>query len=138
MYLGERHVLTIEALPLVVKALNSLASANEAQGSGVLRTLRRLEDFAKEGCGKVILNLDAVEEPLANKYEEVRNVDAVLVGGVLVVKCQVTSQELLRIKELTRRNSLTNQLISGFDALFSSAAARIRSAVSRYGNPKSN
>ncbi|TAM82785.1 MAG: hypothetical protein EPN47_09050 [Acidobacteria bacterium] len=138
MQLGDRHVLTIEDLPLILKALNTLSTAVESEGDQDLRTLKRLEEFAKEGCGRLILNLDAIEEHLTGTPQDARNVGASLVGGVLVVTCQVTSRELLQIKVLTRRHSFPKQLISSFDALFSSAAARLRTAVSRMGGPKAN
>ncbi|HET7212614.1 MAG TPA: hypothetical protein VFL79_03445 [Terriglobia bacterium] len=98
----------------------------------------RLEEFAKEGCGRLILRLDAIDELPDTAPHEVRNVGASLVGGVLVVTCQVTSRELVRIKLLTRRQSLPKQLITSFDGLFASAAARIRNALSRFGSAKPN
>lgn len=138
MRVGERHLLTIQELPLIVEALSTL-STDVGQGNGeAFRTLNRLEEFAKEGCGQLILKLDAIEGPPGGKSHEVRNIGASLVGGVLVVTCQVTSRELLRIKLLTRRHTLPKQLISSFDGLFSSAATRLRSALSRIGTPKPN
>lgn len=138
MRVGERHVLTIQELPLILQALNTLSTDVQRGDEEALRTLNRLEEFAKEGCGRLILNLDAIEEPLGGTPREVSNVGASLVGGVLVVTCQVTSRELLRIKVLTRRHAFQKHLISSFDSLFSSAAARIRTAFSRMGSPKAN
>jgi len=138
MHAGKRHVLTIQDLPHIVEALNTLSRGIQAEGGEPLQTLNRLEEFAREGCGRLILNLDAIEESPGGTPRQDRKVGASLVGGVLVVTCQVTSHELLRIKVLTRRHSVPKQLISGFDGLFSSAAARIRSALSRIGNPKPN
>lgn len=135
---GERHVLTIEKPPLILKVLNTLSTDVGSEEREVLRTLKGLEKFAKEGCGRLILNLDAVEESQAGMLQEVSNVGASLVGGVLVVTCKVTSRELLRIRVLTRNQSFPKHLISGFDALFSSAAARLRTALSRMGSPKKN
>ena len=138
MHVGERHVLTIEDRPLILKALNTLSTGLGSQGEETLRTLKRLEEFVKEGCGGLILKLDTIEELLGGTPQGVRNLRASLIGGVLVVTCQVTSREALRIKVLTRRQSLPKHLISNFDALFSSAAARLRTAISRMGNPKPN
>lgn len=138
MHAGDRHVLTIEDPPLILKTLNTLSMDVESDGGEAFRTLKRLEKFAKEGCGRLILNLDAIEEPPGGSPQKVRNVGASLIGGVLVVTCQVPSRELLRIKLLTRRRSFPKHLISSFDALFSSAAARIKTAVSRMGAPKPN
>ena len=138
MHVGERHVLTIEDRPLILKALNTLSTGLGSQGKETLRTLKRLEEFVKEGCGGLILKLDTIEELLGGTPQGVRNLRASLIGGVLVVTCQVTSREALRIKLLTRRQSLPKHLISNFDALFSSAAARLRTAISRMGNPKPN
>jgi hypothetical protein len=138
MQAGERHVLTVEKPPLIRKVLNTLSTDVEPEGGEVLRTLKGLEKFAKEGCGRLILNLDAIEEPPGGVPQGVTNVGASLVGGVLVVTCKVTSRELLRIKVLTRRHSFPKHLISGFDALFSSTADRIKAAISRMGKPKAN
>ncbi len=138
MHVGERHVLTIEDRPLILKALNTLSTGLGSQGEETLRTLKRLEEFVKEGCGGLILKLDTIEELLGGTPQGIRNLQASLIGGVLVVTCQVTSREALRIKLLTRRQSLPKHLISNFDALFSSAAARLKTAISRMGNPKPN
>ena len=138
MHVGERHVLTIEDRPLILKALNTLSTGLGSQGKETLRTLKRLEEFVKEGCGGLILKLDTIEELLGGTPQGIRNLQASLIGGVLVVTCQVTSREALRIKLLTRRQSLPKHLISNFDALFSSAAARLKTAISRMGNPKPN
>ena len=138
MHAGERHVLTIEDRPLILKALNTLSTGLGSQGEETLRTLKRLEEFVKEGCEGLILKLDTIEELLGGTPQGIRNLQASLIGGVLVVTCQVTSREALRIKLLTRRQSLPKHLISNFDALFSSAAARLRTAISRMGNPKPN
>lgn len=138
MQLSERHALTFEDLTLIVEALNTLSTDVESQGGEVLQTLKRIEDFAKEGCGRLILNLDTVEEPLGGMPQEVKNVGASLVGGVLVVTCQVTSREMLRVKVLTRHHPFPKQLISSFDVLFSSTASSIRTAISRMGKPRPN
>lgn len=138
MQVGEDRVLTIEAAPLILKILNTLSTGVESESGEALGTLKRLEDFTNEGCGRLILNLRAIDEPLDGMPKGVRNVRASLVGGVLFVTCQISTSELLRIKVLTRRHSFQEHLISGFDALFSSAAARFRTAISRIGNPKAN
>ncbi|MGA8183634.1 MAG: hypothetical protein WB819_08320 [Terriglobia bacterium] len=142
MWVGDRQVLKIEDLPLVVEALNTLSADVQHQGGESLRTLTRLQEFVQEGCGRLVLNLNAIEGPLSGPPDgppqEVRNVEASLVAGVLVVTCQVTSRELLRIKLLARRQTFPKHLISSFDALFSSTAARIRNALSRMGRPKAN
>jgi hypothetical protein len=137
MQAGERHVLTIGDPPIIRKVLNTLSTEVRSEGGEDLRTLKGLEKFAKEGCGRLILNLDTIE-PQGGTPEEVSNIGASIVGGVLVVTCKVTTRQLLRIRLLTRRHSFPKQLISGFDSLFSSTADRIRAAFSRTGNPKAN
>ena len=138
MHVGERHLLTIQELPLVLEALSTLSTDVGREDGEALQTLLRLEEFAKEGCGRLILKLDAIDELPDTAPHEVRNVGASLVGGVLVVTCQVTSRELGRIKLLTRRHSLPKLLITSFDGLFTSAAARIKNALSRFGSAKPN
>lgn len=138
MQLNEKHGLTFEDLTLIVEALSTLSTDIEPEGGEILRTLKRLEEFAKEGCGRLILNLDAIEKPLSGMPQEVRNVGASLVGGVLVVTCQVTPREMRRVKMLTRIHSFPKHLISSFDVLFSSTTSSIRTAISRIGTPNAN
>jgi len=106
--IGERYILTIEDRPLVLKVLNTLSTGQDSQNGETLRTLKRLEEFAKEGCGSLILKLDTIEELLGGTPEGVRSVRASLIGGVLFVTCQVTSREALRIKLLARRSHFQN------------------------------
>ena len=138
MRVGERHLLTIQEPPLILEALSTLSMGVGQGNRKALRTLNRLEEFAKEGCGRLVLKLDAIDEPPGETLPGVKTVAASLVGGVLVITCQVTSSELVRIKLLTRRHSLPKQLISGVDDFISSAAARIKTALSRFNSPKPN
>jgi hypothetical protein len=131
MQVGNRHVLTIQEQPLILKALNALSRDIESKGGEAYRTLKRLAEFEKEGCGRLILNLREVEEPLGGSPANIRNVGASLVGGVLVVTCQVTTREIGEIKVLTRRHFFPTHLMSKFDSLFSHGVPGIETAVSR-------
>lgn len=131
MQVVERPVLTLEKPPFIREALKTLAADVGAAGGEVHGSLKRLEQFAKEDCGKLILNLHSTERPLSGTPSEVRSVGAGLIGGVLVVTCQVSPQELLRIEVHTRRHFFLKHLISSFDTLLSRAVAWIRAAISR-------
>lgn len=103
MVIGDRHVLIIEQKPLILKALNVLSTGVESQGSEVSGIFKRLEEFAKDDCGRLVLNLRVMEDALGELPANIRNLQASLVGGVLVVTCRVTTREMLQIKEPSHR-----------------------------------
>ena len=131
MQVGEKHVLTIQEPPLILKALNALSTGVESEGGEACGTLKRLAEFEKEGCGRLILNLQEVQEQHDGSPGNIRNVGASLVGGVLVITCQVTTREIHQIKGLTRRHSFPGHLISKLDTLFSRAVPGVKAAISR-------
>jgi hypothetical protein len=99
---SERHVLTIEDLPVIREVLNALSAGAGANSNGSAQTRQRLKEFAKQGCEALILNMRVVEESLEDKLPEIKG--ASLVGGVLVVACVVTSTWILQVEELSRRH----------------------------------
>ncbi len=131
MQVGEKHVLTIQEPPLILKALNALSTGVESESGEAYGTLKRLAEFEKEGCGRLILNLQEAQEQKGGSPSNIRNVGVTLVGGVLVVTCQVTTREIHQIKGLTRRRSFPGHLIFKFDTLFSRAAPGVETAISR-------
>lgn len=100
------HLLTIEEQPLILKALDTLSTATDSEGANYRGTLKRLEEFGKEGCGRLLLNLHVVEEPLGRSPVNIKYVGASLIGGVLVVTCQVSAREVVQIKKLTHHSFL--------------------------------
>jgi hypothetical protein len=113
---GKRHVLTIDKPPLIRNVLNALVAGIESEGNAPPGICKRLEDFAKQGCDALLLNLRVVEEALDGTPAKIRNVRASLVGGVLVVACLVPTPWMLQIEELSRRRFFENNLISSLGA----------------------
>jgi hypothetical protein len=129
MQVGTRQVLTIEKPRLILKVLNALAMGVESEGGEPFGTLMRLEEFAKEGCGRLILNLRAVDESLRGTPQGVEKVGASLIGGVLVVTCQVTTPCMLQINELCRPRLVPKRLVSPLGALLRTLFSALRPAT---------
>ena len=109
---GNRRVLTIEEPSAIRNVLNVLSEAFDPESTSPPRICERLKWFAKEGCEALILNLRVLEEPLVGTFPKVRHVGASLVGGVLVVSCQVTAPWIVQIEELCRGRFFLKDLIS--------------------------
>lgn len=80
MQISNRHVRTPQEQPFILKPLSVLPPAVEFEGAEARGILKRLEEFAKEGCGRLILNLPLKQEPLCGTPQEFRNVGTALVG----------------------------------------------------------
>ena len=116
MQVGERHVFTIEEPPVIRTVLHALSAGVESDGSGPLGTCKMLGEFAKRGCDALLLNLRVIEEPLEPTSPEIRNVGASLLGGILIVACQVTAPWILQSEEFRRRPSAPEYSISSLGA----------------------
>ena len=114
---GERRILIAEKASVVRDALSVLLAGVESEGDVTPGTRERLEEFAKEGCGALILDLRTVEEPLDGISPGVRNIRASHIGRVSVVSCEViTPQILQQIEELCCPHSFPKQLVSSLGA----------------------
>jgi hypothetical protein len=116
MQVTERHVFTLEEPPVIRTVLNVLSAGVESDGSGPLGTCNMLGEFAKRGCNALLLNLRVMEEPLEPTSPKIRNVGATLLGGVLIVACQVTAPWILQIEELSHCRSVPEYPISRLGA----------------------
>ena len=116
MQVGERHVFTLEEPSLIRTVLNVLSAEGESDGSGPLRTCTKLGELANQGCDALLLNLRVMEEPHEPTSPKIRNVGASLLGGILVVACQVTAPWIRQIEELSRCRSVPEYPISRLGA----------------------
>lgn len=103
---SKMHLLTIEEQPVILKVLDTLSTATDCESAEARGTLKRLEEFAKEDCGRLLLRLRVVQDPPGGSPANVRSVGASLIGGVLVVTCQVTDREAVQIKKVTHQSLL--------------------------------
>lgn len=124
MQRGNTHLLTIEEQALILKVLDTLSTAAGCESAEDRGTLKRLEEFAKEGCGRLLLRLCILEEPPSGSPVKVRTIGASLIGGVLVVTCQVTAREVHQLKRLTHQSSLAKPALPSLGRLLTRPAVR--------------
>lgn len=130
MQASKRHVLTIDNKPAVKTVLDELSAEVESNG-GVPHEIRRgFADLSSRGGTRLILDLQVIEPP-AGGSPSIKNMSAYLAGEVLIVVGQVTAPWILRIRELGRGRSFSDQLASSVRALVSGASAQIETAALR-------
>jgi hypothetical protein len=138
MQAGKRHVLIFEKRPAVKRVLAELSAGVESD-AGVRREIRRgLEEFAKHGGVRLILDLQAIKPPIEGTPATIRKLSAYLVGDVLIVTGQVTFQWMLRILQIradSRRHFFPANLPSALSALTSSVLVEIETAALRIASP---
>jgi hypothetical protein len=138
MQAGRRHVLIFDKRPVVKRVLAELSAGVESDG-GVRREIRRgLEEFAKHGGVRLILDLQGIKPPIEGKPAAIRNFSAYLVGDVLIITGQATFQWMLRILQIranSRRHFFPANLPSVFSALTSRALVEIETAALRIASP---
>lgn len=117
MQISERHVLTIDKPPVIKRVLDVLSAGVESDGSLPAETRKGLEEFSRQGCSRLILNLRVIKAPFGGASAAIVNLRACLLGGVLVITGQVTPPWILRIREHSRRHFFPKHLISGFGRL---------------------
>lgn len=135
MQFPERHVLTVNKSPLVKKVLDALLVGVQADGGVPAETRIGLGELSKRGFNRLILNLQVMKSPFAEKSPAFLNLDVCEVGGVLVLTGQISRPWMLRVEELCRQHFSSTYLLSGFGALVSSAVAEIETAVERIARP---
>lgn len=125
MQISERHVLTFDKPPVIQDILDALLEGVESVGDVPAETRKGIEEFSRQGCSRLILNLRVIKASFGETPVPIRHLGACLVGGVLVVTGQVTPPWVHQIEGHSRRHSFPKHLISGFGALFSHAVAAI-------------
>lgn len=113
---GKRLVLTIEKPTLVGETLKLLSEAAMSDCRPPCGICMRLRDFAKQGCEALILNLRAVEGPVAGTSSGVRILGASLLGGVVAVSGQATNSWIVQLEELSRPGFLPMKLAARLGA----------------------
>jgi hypothetical protein len=132
MNTGKRHVLTLDK-PHAVKSVLEEFSAGAQTNGNVRREIRRgLEEFAKHGGVRLILDLHVVGPSFKGSPSTVRNISAFLAGEVLVVTGQVTSRLMLRILQAraeSRRRFFPERLKRSMRVFISNAVVEMEMAV---------
>lgn len=91
MRLAGRQILIAKEPPVIQNALYTLLEGIESRRDVPPRTRERLEAIAGEGCDSLILDLRAIEEPLAGFSPKIRNIRLDPVKKVAVVTCEVAA-----------------------------------------------
>ncbi len=113
MQVSERQVLTIDKPPVIKRVLGALSAGVRFDAGLATETRKKLEEFSKQGCNRLILNLRVIKTPFGGTPPAIRDLRACLVGGVLVVTGEVTPPWILQIREQCRRHFFPKHLIPG-------------------------
>ena len=138
MQAGQRHVLTFDKRPIVKKVLGEISEGVQSDGN-VRREIRRgLEEFAKHGGVRLILDLQVTGPATERPPATIRNLTAFVAGEVLIVTGQVTPHLMLRmlqIKAQSRWHFFQVRLISRMGALILDACVDVGIAAQRVARP---
>jgi hypothetical protein len=115
---GERHVLATGKGPVIQKALSLVLAGVKSEGDASPRTCHIFEEFARNGCDKLLLDLRTAGELPAGAAPRVRNLHASQLGQVLVVTGDVTAPHILQeVRALCRSHFSPQYLAAGLLAL---------------------
>ena len=107
-----RQILTTEEAPVIQNALYTLLEDLESKRGTVPGTRERLLAIAEGGCERLILDLRAVEQPIAETSPRVKNVRLDHLSKVAVVTCEVATYQLLnQIDEFCRPHFFPKHLM---------------------------
>lgn len=114
----DRHILVTEKASVIRDVLSVLVAEVKSEGGATPGTHERLEAFAKEGCGRLVLDLRTVKEPSGGISRGVRNLRASQLGPVLVVTGEVAAPRILHQLEAPRHShSFPRHVASGLLAV---------------------
>lgn len=128
MQSGQRHVLTFEKRPIVKKVLGEIAEGVQSDGNVRHEIRRGLEEFAKHGGVRLILDLHVMGPSFEGSPATIRNITAFVVGEVVIITGQVTSHWMLRILQIKaqrRWHFFHVRLIAGTAAFISNACVDV-------------
>lgn len=118
MRVRERHVLTIDKGPVIQSILDTLMAGANPDGGVPPEACKGLEEYSKQGCNRLILNLRVINAQFGERAAAIRNLSACLLGEVLVISAQVTPPWMHQIRKDRQRYSFPRHLISSFGVLF--------------------
>jgi hypothetical protein len=134
----KRHVLIFDKPPSVKSVLQELSEGIQTDGN-VRREIRRgLEEFAKHGGVRLILDLQVIERELEGSPATIRNFSAFVAGDVLIITGHVTSHWMLRILQIeaeSRRHFFRERLMSKVGAIVSNTVVPLETAIQRIAGP---
>ena len=106
-----RQFLIAEEAPVIQNALYTLLAGVESKRDAVPGTRQRLEEIAAKGCNKLVLDLQAVEEPLAGMSPKVKSVRFDSSGNVVFIACELPARQFAQqTEELCRPHFLLKHL----------------------------
>jgi hypothetical protein len=115
---GERHVLAIGKASVIRKALSLVLEGVKSAGDASPDTCQSLEVFARNGCGRLLLDLRTARELPAGTAPRVWNLQANHLGQVLVVTGDVAAPDILQeVRALCRPHFSPQYLAAGLLAL---------------------
>jgi hypothetical protein len=134
----KRHVLIFDKPPAVKSVLEELSVGTQFDGS-IRREIRRgLEEFAKHGNVRLVLDLQVIEPSFERPPAAIKNFSAFVAGEVLIIAGQVSSHWMLRILRAeaeSRQHFFPERLITGVRALISNAVVEVEIAVQMVASP---
>ena len=96
---SRRQFLIAKEAPVIQNALYTLLAGSELRRDVTPSIRERLEAIAKEGWDSLILDLRAIEEPLAGDSPRVRNIRIDPAGKAVIVTCEVAAPQIARQTE---------------------------------------
>lgn len=107
-----RQILIAQEAPVVQNALFTLLADTQSKRDLAPGTRERLKALAEEGRDQLILELHAVEQPLAGTSPRIKNVRFDQLGQVAVVTCEVSTSQLVhQIDEFCRPHFFPKHLM---------------------------
>jgi hypothetical protein len=94
-----RQFLIAEEALVIQNALYTLLAGVESKRDAAPGTRERLEEIAETGCDKLILELRAVEEPLAGITPRIRSIRYDHLGKVVAITCEVAAPHIAQQTE---------------------------------------
>jgi hypothetical protein len=113
----DRRIVITERASVIRNAFSVLLTGIESEGDATPGTREILQEFSKQDCHNLILDLREVEEPFAGAPIGIRNLHASRVGRVLVVICEIDAPRIFQqIENLCRPRFFPKQWTSGLAA----------------------
>jgi hypothetical protein len=134
----KRHVLILDKPPAVKSVLEELSVGTQSDDSIRPEIRRGLEEFAKHGGVRLILDLQVIEPSFEGSQATIRNFSAFVAGEVIIITGQVTSHWMLRILRAeaeSRRHFFPERLMTGVRALISKAVDKVEIAAQLISGP---
>lgn len=113
----DRRLLVAEDVPVIQNTLYTLLAGVKFERDVPPGTRKRLEEIAAKGCNRLVLDLQAVEEPVPGMSPNVRSVRYDPFGNVVFISCAVPASQFVRqTEELCRPHFMLKHVASSLGA----------------------